>query len=165
MNWVKIKKDYYEGMALNDIAQKHGISYNSLRATASKKGWPQERKAQDAEITQKLTQKRIEKYELMAETEIELKLIEKETGFALLDRIGRALKKKTLTPYQIESLSKTYNNLFTRLYKAFNISDVIELKHSVEHQHSILFEVVEEPEKEIPNAITGESPSETAQIH
>lgn len=127
MNWVKVKKDYWDGMSLADIAQKHSISYDALRQTAVSKKWKEERDAQNQEITQKLTKKRIEKYVLMAETELELKRIEKETGFELLARIGEALKKKKLTPYQVESLSKTYGNLFTRLYKSFNISDRIEL--------------------------------------
>lgn len=159
-NWPKIKNDYMNGMSLRDVAQKHGMGYDALREVVSRKKWPAEKIEEETRLSQKLTEKRHAKIEMMAETELELKRIEKETGFELLRRIGVVLKKKTLTPYQIESLSKTYGNLFTRLYKSFGISDIVKVEHSVETQHSILFEIVDRPkEKAIEEIQHAESES------
>lgn len=60
-DWLAIRNEYINGnMGQRKLAEKYGISYNSLRARAEKEKWPELRKKQQRKISAKTAQKTAE---------------------------------------------------------------------------------------------------------
>ena len=60
-DWLAIRNEYINGnMGQRKLAEKYGISYNSLRARAEKEKWPELRKKQKRKISAKIAQKTAE---------------------------------------------------------------------------------------------------------
>lgn len=62
VNWIKIKNEYIStDISQRKLAEKYGISFNTLKAKANKEKWNDEKKKQYHNITTKVQQKTVEK--------------------------------------------------------------------------------------------------------
>ena len=62
VNWIKIKNEYIStDISQRKLAEKYGISFNTLKAKANKEKWNDEKKKQYHNITTKVQQKTVKK--------------------------------------------------------------------------------------------------------
>lgn len=105
VDWIAVKNEYINGnMGQRKLAEKYGISYNSLRARAEKEKWPELRKRQHRKISAKTAQKTAEQIAKQEANRVariyaasdEL-MVRIEQAIRELDQAQVSYKKKTKT--------------------------------------------------------------------
>ncbi len=62
IDWESIKNEYiYTNTSYRKLAEKHGVSFNTLKCTAVKNGWAKQKKKEHHKITTRTQQKTVEK--------------------------------------------------------------------------------------------------------
>lgn len=90
-DWTKIRNEYINGnISQRKLAEKHGISYHTLRSRAEKEQWSDKREEQQRKITEKTAQKTAE---LLAEREAERLLRISNAADKLLEKIEAATEQ------------------------------------------------------------------------
>lgn len=90
-NWIKIKNEYINGhTSYRKLAEKHNISFNTLKEKAVKEKWFEKKKEQHNRIAKKTEQKTIDK---IAEIESDLAAEINSAAFELLNKIKEATKQ------------------------------------------------------------------------
>lgn len=103
VDWLKLKNEYINGnISYRKLAEKHGVSFNTLKDRAKKEKWFDERKKQHNEITTKSQQKTAEK---IAEQEANRLSRISTAADRLLDKIEEATEQ--LESFIVTSKSKT----------------------------------------------------------
>ena len=117
VDWIKIKNEYINSnISQRKLAEKHKISFNTLKAKASKEHWSAEKEEQYHKITAEVQQKTAEK------------VIEAE-----VDRIGNLLETADVVQEKIkEALGQLnkYVDMFGGVHES-EILDVNRLKKLV----------------------------------
>ena len=91
LNWTKIRSDYINGhISYRKLAEKHGVSYHTLKGIAIEEKWFEKRKAQREKISIKTDQKTAEK---LAEAEANRLLRISQAADKLLSKIEEATEQ------------------------------------------------------------------------
>lgn len=90
-NWIKIRNEYINGnISYRKLAEKHGVSFNTLQQKAREDKWFDKRKEQHDKITEKLRQKTAEQ---LAEREASRLLRISNAADRLLEKIEEATEQ------------------------------------------------------------------------
>lgn len=91
LNWTKIRNEYINGnISYRKLAEKHGVSFDTLKDIAVKGKWFEKRKEQRSRIATKTQQKTAEK---LAEAEAERLLRISAAADRLLEKIEEATEQ------------------------------------------------------------------------
>lgn len=94
LNWTKIKNEYINGhISYRKLAEKHDVSFNTLKEVAIKEKWFEKRKEQHNKIATKTEQKTAEK---IAEKESDLAADIHSAATELLKKINIAIEQTDL---------------------------------------------------------------------
>ena len=94
LNWNKIKNEYINGhISYRKLAEKHDVSFNTLKEVAIKEKWFEKRKEQHNKIATKTEQKTAEK---IAEKESDLAADIHSAATELLKKINIAIEQTDL---------------------------------------------------------------------
>lgn len=103
VDWLKLKNEYINGnISYRKLAEKHDVSFSSLKNRAVTEKWVEQREKQRNKIDTKLTQKTAEK---IAEKETNRLLRISNAADKLLDKIEEATEQ--LDRFIVTSKSKT----------------------------------------------------------
>ena len=93
-DWIKIRNEYINGnISYRKLAEKHGISFNTLQEKARKEQWFEKRKKQHDKIAEKTRQKSAEK---LAEAEADRLIRISNAADKLLEKIELATEQLDL---------------------------------------------------------------------
>ena len=91
LNWTKIKNEYISGhISYRKLAEKHNISFNTLKEVAVKEKWYEKRKEQHNKINTKIQQKTAD---ILAEQEAQRLLKISTAADKLLEKIELAIEQ------------------------------------------------------------------------
>ena len=91
MNWTKIRNEYINGnISYRKLAEKHGVSFHTLKGIATEEKWFDKRKEQQEKIRTKTEQKTAEK---LAEAEANRLLRISAAADRLLEKIEEATEQ------------------------------------------------------------------------
>lgn len=117
LNWAKIRNEYINGhISYRKLAEKHGVSFNTLKEVAIREKWYEKRTTQHNKIAMKTEQKTAEK---IAELESDLAANINSAANELLKKLQIAIeqtdlyieKTKTRTPKKVRD--KTTGEVYT----------------------------------------------------
>lgn len=121
INWLKIKEEYITtSISQRDLADKHGVSYNTLMKRATKEKWLELREKAEKKATEKLLQKQGNK--LLSVYEKSLDLLEE-----LLD----SRPKGSGTKHVKKVRAKDENGKWATVEDEWKTSDIVSLLNAV----------------------------------
>lgn len=121
INWLKIKEEYItSSISQRDLADKHGVSYNTLMKRATKEKWLELREKAEKKATAKLLQKQGDK--LLSVYEKSLDLLEE-----LLD----SRPKGSGTKHVKKVRTKDANGKWATVEDEWKTSDIVSLLNAV----------------------------------
>lgn len=91
IDWIKLRREYINGnTSYRKLAEKHGVSFQTLRDRAVKEKWYEKRKVQRDKIQKKTEQKTVEK---IAEKQSDFAVELQDTATELLKKISKAVRE------------------------------------------------------------------------
>ena len=121
INWLKIKEEYItSSISQRDLADKHGVSYNTLMKRATKEKWLELREKAEKKATEKLLQKQGDK--LLSVYEKSLDLLEE-----LLD----SRPKGSGTKHVKKVRTKDVDGKWATVEDEWKTSDIVSLLNAV----------------------------------
>jgi transposase len=121
INWLKIKEEYItSSISQRDLADKHGVSYNTLMKRATKEKWLELREKAEKKATEKLLQKQGDK--LLSVYEKSLDLLEE-----LLD----SRPKGSGTKHVKKIRTKDVDGKWATVEDEWKTSDIVSLLNAV----------------------------------
>ena len=165
LNWTKIRNEYINGhISYRKLAEKHGISFNTLKDRAVAEKWFDKKKEQHNRIEIKTQQKTAEK---IAEQESDLaanihsaatKLLEKiniaiEQTDLFIERTKKRLPKKVIDKQTGETITAWVEDENIRLTQkdGINVDSVIKLTNAIKTMQSIQLAGKEIVQQEAPS--------------
>ena len=126
MNWRKIKAEYIAGgISQRALAEKHGVTWGTLRKRANVEKWNEKRKAAENKMMQKVEQKAAEEVadNAVALQRIKAKLLKKLEGMvdAYPEKNVAEMRKKengALLIYRMKDIAAVYAALEDKTIKA-----------------------------------------------
>lgn len=125
LNWTKIRNEYINGhISYRKLAEKHDVSFNTLKEVAIREGWFEKRKEQHNKIATKTEQKTVEK---IAERESDLAANINSAANELLEKLKIAIEQtdlyieRTTTKVPKKVRDKTSGEVFTAWQQEENI--------------------------------------------
>lgn len=165
LNWTKIRNEYINGsISYRKLAEKHDVSFNTLKEVAIRENWFEKRKERRNKIATRTEQKTIEK---ISEQESDLAADIYSAANELLKKINIAIeqtdiyieKTKTKVPKKVQN--KETGEIYTawqedekiKLTKksGINIASVKQLTSALKDLQTIQFASKGEKEQEAPN--------------
>lgn len=172
LNWTKIKNEYISGnISYRKLAEKHDVSFNTLKDRAVAEKWFEKRKEQHNKIETKTQQKTAEK---IAERESDLAANINSAANELLEKLKIAIEQtdlyiertKTRTPKKIRDkvTGKEYvawqekEEIRLEQKDGVNLESALKIANAIKVLHSMQTKGKDEPEqKETPISIIFEA--------
>lgn len=129
MNWAKIRNEYINGhISYRKLAEKHGVSFNTLKEVAIREKWFDKRKEQHNKIATKTEQKTAEK---IAEQESDLAANINSAANELLAKLKIAIEQTDLYIERTKTRvpKKVRDNKTGDVYTAWQEEENIRLTH------------------------------------
>lgn len=121
INWLKIKEEYITtSISQRDLADKHGVSYNTLMKRATKEKWLELREKAEKKATEKLLQKQGDKL---------LSVYEKSLD--LLEDLLNNRPKGSGTKHVKKIRTKDANGKWATVEDEWKTSDIVSLLNAV----------------------------------
>ena len=127
VNWIKIKNEYINGnISYRKLADKHGISFNTLKDVAVKEEWNKKKKEQHNKITTKTQQKTIEK---LAEKEANRFARISDAADKLIEKIELATEQLDLylERTKVKTPVKIQNEKTGQILDAFRENEILNV--------------------------------------
>lgn len=118
-DWVAIRMEYLTTqISTRDLAQKHGVSYSTLRKRAEKEQWTQKRAEQERKTAALVAQKTMEAVsDVQADRITQLITGGQRSAELLLGRLEQMAASGKIKTYEVKAITEAFKNI-RDLYKA-----------------------------------------------
>lgn len=133
-DWAKIKREYVTtDISTRALAEKHGVSYGTLRDRAKREGWASARMEHRSKVVANTEQKTAEK---IADTESEVAAIRSRVHLKLMQEVERQtdalMSAEECNSYDLRRIVQSYRDM----------SDIVYESIGNEEQHNDLIDAI-----------------------
>lgn len=123
-DWVAIRTEYLTTqISTRDLAQKHGVSYSTLRKRAEKEEWAQKRAEHERKTVALVAQKTMDAVsDQQADRLTQLITGGQRSAELLLDRLDQMASSGKIKTYEVKAITEALKNI-RDLYKSDSGSD------------------------------------------
>lgn len=123
-DWLAIKTEYITTrISTRDLAQKHGVSYSTLRRKAEKEGWVKEREEQGRKLSAAVAQKTVERVACaQADRMARLMACGDQAARLLGERLDQIERSGKVKPYEVKTITESLKHI-RDLYRSDDTPD------------------------------------------